>query len=100
MQNIITYIEDLRERDGGVDDIKARSRLHAADLIVSSNAYRLGSHKALGALAQDLINENTETIRVANKYPEIFHANIVVSRMEENEVYSQIIAMTADVSSQ
>ena len=93
MDAITIYINDLISAANSNDLPETNWQSGAATFITTSNAYKHQNLEALMETAQDLIDANDATSRVATKHCEMFHENVSRCRDEENKVYRQIIAM-------
>ena len=75
------------------ESLSARFARPAVTLLMSSRAYRTRDRAGLKGLAQDLKVENLVAIRLAQKYPDVFHPNVIRSRQTGNQVYDAVIKM-------
>src|SRR3712207_906053 len=90
---IQTYIEETYARLTRSRAITARFALPALTLVRQSRAYQQRDWTRLRILAHDLHTENLGTIRLARKYPDVFHPNVIRSRQVENGIYTSLITL-------
>jgi hypothetical protein len=70
----------------------------AAQLLLRSKALKERNWPEFAQLARDLKHENLGTIRLAIKYADVFHENVITSRREENGVYDAVHKMIREHS--
>lgn len=93
--SISHYLRRERTRCERTASFATRFRLPAIQLLLVSRAYAVRDWPGLAVLARDLRAENLGTIRLAQKYPDVFHPNVIASRRAENAVYDAVIRLVA-----
>ena len=68
-------------------------RIPAIQLLLQSREYKTGHWQRLRFVAQDLKRVNLAEIKLAQKYPDIFHPNVAISRQEENRIFDEVIEL-------
>lgn len=91
MKDVFSRIEYMAEISKGAPQSK-RWRAEGARFLKSSAAYASRDTGQLYLLALGLRAANDAQINVARDFPDVFHANVINSRVAENQAYNAVLS--------